>query len=421
MKEEKINKNREKKKNKLIIKILLFILALYIAYTVYLLMKKPSDIWTVENGSISSEETAVGYVIRDESVVKGTDYKNGMIQIISEGQKVAKGQSVFRYFGANEEDIENQIKDIDLQIQSKISGQTITYSADMKLLDNQIGQKVQELSKMSDMHKIEEYKKNIETIVAKKASLIADVASNGTEIKTLLNQRNTLNQKLESNTEYINAPSSGIVSYRVDGIEDVLKSNDEDFSYLNQSLLDGLNLKVGKIISTSSEAGKVMDNFKSYVAVVMNSDLAKSAKAGNNVKIRLSNNTEVSASISYVSSQNDQGNVIIVFKLDRLPEEFINYRKVTLDIIWWNDSGFKIPNQTIAKKDGLNYIVENNAGYLTKILVKVKSSNDKYSIVTTYSTDELREIGYTTQEINSYKKVTIYDEILMYPNLDLIK
>lgn len=421
MKEEKVNKNKEKKQNKLIIKILLFILALYIAYTVYLLMKKPSDIWTVENGSISSEETAVGYVIRDESVIKGNDYKNGMIQIISEGQKVAKGQSVFRYFGANEEDIENQIKDIDLQIQSKISGQTITYSADMKLLDNQIGQKVQELSKMSDMHKIEEYKKNIETIVAKKASLIADVASNGTEIKTLLNQRNTLNQKLESNTEYINAPSSGIVSYRVDGLEDVLKSNGEDFSYLNQSLLDGLNLKVGKIVSTSSEAGKVMDNFKSYVTVVMNSDLAKSAKVGNNVKIRLSNNTEVSASISYVSSQNDQGNVIIVFKLDRLPEEFINYRKVTIDIIWWNDSGLKIPNQTIAKKDGLNYIVENNAGYLTKILVKVKSSNEKYSIVTTYSTDELREIGYTTQEINSCKKITIYDEILMYPNLDLIK
>ncbi|MNT12571.1 HlyD family secretion protein [compost metagenome] len=175
------------------------------------------------------------------------------------------------------------------------------------------------------------------------------------------------------------------------------------------------------MISTSNEAGKVIDNFKTYVAVVMNSELAKATKVGKNVKIRLSNNTDVSGTVLYIVPENEDGNVVIVFKLDRLPEEFINYRKVTLDIIWWNDTGLKVPNQAIIQKDGLNYIVKNTAGYLTKLLVKIKTSNEKYSIVTTYSTDELKDLGFTTKDITSYKKITIYDEILMYPTIEQIQ
>ena len=44
-----------------------------------------------------------GYVIRDEVVVKGNQYKNGMEQIKSEGEKVAKNENVFRYYSKNEE------------------------------------------------------------------------------------------------------------------------------------------------------------------------------------------------------------------------------------------------------------------------------------------------------------------------------
>lgn len=421
MKDKKNNIKKEKKESNLIVKIILFIVALYIVYTVYLLMKQPSDMWTVESGTICEEETAVGYVIRDEEVIKGNDYKNGMSQIVSEGQKVANGESVFRYYGTDEEQIENQIKEIDLQIQSKLSGQTLSYSADIKSIENQIDQKVEELSTITDMHKIKEYKKNIENVVTKKASLTAELLANGSEVKDLVKQRNSLQQKLDTNTEYVKAPSSGLVSYRVDGLEDVLTAKDEEFGYLSEGLLEGLNLKVGKIISTSDEAGKIMDNFKSYVAVVMNSEIAKKAKAGDSVKVRLSNNTEVSASISYIVPENEEGNVVIVFELDRLPDEFINYRKVTLDIVWWDDTGLKVPNQAIVEKDGLNYVVKNTAGYLSKLLVKIEASNDKYSIVKTYSTDQLKEIGFTSKDINSYKKITIYDEILMSPNLDKVE
>src|SRR5699024_12202418 len=62
-------------------------------------------------------------------------------------------------------------------------------------------------------------------------------------------------------------------------------------------------------------------------------------------------------------------------------EELLSYRKISFDLIWWSETGLKIPNQAIAKQDDLAYVVQNRAGYLNKILVKVKEEGEKYSIV----------------------------------------
>ena len=38
-----------------------------------------------------------------------------------------------------------------------------------------------------------------------------------------------------------------------------------------------------------------------------------------------------------------------------------------------------------------------------------------------YTTDELRKIGYTDKQINNFKKISIYDEIMLNPDLDKIE
>ncbi len=80
--------------------------------------------------------------------------------------------------------------------------------------------------------------------------------------------------------------------------------------------------------------------------------------------------------------------------------------------------GLKVPNQAIVKKDDLDYVVRNRAGYLSEILVKIKKQGEKYSIVESYTTEELKELGFTNEEINKNKKISLYDEILLNPSLD---
>ena len=149
----------------------------------------------------------------------------------------------------------------------------------------------------------------------------------------------------------------------------------------------------------------------------MSSDSSKNAEVGDEVKLRFYSGREVPAEVTYIS--NEDNDRIVIFKVNQDVQYLISYRKISLDIIWWSDSGKKIPNESIAKEqkgdNEVPYVIRTRDGYSDKIYVKILRSNDKYSIVTNYTKDELKELGFTTEEIKSTKTLTIYDEILKKP------
>ncbi len=417
MKEENKNDNKIKKKvnkKKIIIYIALVLIVVYLIYAVYLLVRQPTDKVTVENGTLYLEETDIGYIIRDEQVVKGNNYKNGMERIKNEGEKTAKGDSIYRYYSKNEDKLKEQISELDSKIQESLKGQTGIFSSDIKLLENQLDEKIALLSKTSDMSKITEYKKQISDLVSKKAKLSGESSAAGTYLKQLYNQRAKLENELNSGAEYIKAPSSGIVSYKVDGLEETLTPN--NFSTINKEFLENLKLKTGQLIATNDECGKVIDSSKCYIATITSSEQSKKANVGDSVKIRLSNSKVIDAQISYVS-QEDEDETLIILEINKQISELANYRKISFDLIWWNSSGLKVPNQAIVESDGLSYVVRNRAGYLDKVLVNVKRKNDKYSIVTSYSTDKLKNLGFSSTDVQSMKTISIYDELILNPDL----
>lgn len=414
MKEKTENKKSKKNSKKIIVYVVFVLIFIYLAYAVYLLVKQPTDKVTVENGTLYLEETDIGYVIRDEKVVKGNNYKNGMEQIKTEGEKTAKGESIYRYYSKNESDLTKQIAELDSKIQEALDGQTDLFSSDIKLIENQLDEKIELLNKTTDLAKLNEYKKEITKLISKKASIAGENSPSGSYLKKLYNQRTKLEEQLNSGAEYIKAPESGIVSYKVDGLEETLTP--DNFSTLSKEFLEKLNLKTGQIIATNDECGKVINNFKCYIATISDSKQAKEAKVGDSVKVMLSNNKTIEAKIQYISQENDD-EMLLVLEINKQIEELTNYRKISFNLIWWSYSGLKVPNSAIVEQDGLNYVVRNRAGYLTKILVNVKKQNDKYSIIKNYTTDELKNLGFSSTEINKMKKISIYDELIVNPDL----
>jgi len=427
----------KKNMKKVIIAYLIGLMVIiYFVYAIIQLIKQPTNVFMIENGKLSQEESVVGYVIRKETVIQGDNYKNGIMQIKTEGERVAKGDAIFRYYSNNEENLTKKIQELDIKIQEAMEKEKNLLPSDMKLLERQIEEKLVEVSNIKDVQKISEYKKDINTKITKKAKIAGEQSPQGSYIRKLIEERSAYENTLNSGSEYLTAPESGIVSYRVDGLENILTP--ESFSTLNKKFLDDLHLKTGEIVATSVESGKIIDNFEGYIAVSLESEQAKQAKVGDSVTLRLSNSDEVGAKIEYIS--NEEETKLIIFKITNGLELLANYRKITFDIIWWSYSGLKVPNDALIKEPLMNkkedttqntikdqnatenedstkyiyYILRNRMGYTDKIVVRVLRQNESYSIITNYTNEELKnELGYSETELKQVKNIVLHDEIIL--------
>lgn len=400
-----------KTSKKVIAVILALIIVTYTSYAVYLLIVDPTDSYIIKEGTLTQEDTVTGYIIRDETVIKGEDYQNGIYTIAVEGQKVAKSDPVFRYYSNSEKETNVKISELNYQIQDLLENEKAITSADIKAIENQIEEKIEDIKDLNNYQEIVEYKNSIDSLFSKKIKFIGDLTEN-TEIKKIVKEKTDYEESLKNGTKYQISPASGIVSYRVDGLEE--KLSEANFSNITEDYLEKTDLKTGQIVATSSECGKVIDNFKCYIATTMNSQEAMNAKVGDAVKIRTTDKKEIDAKIVHI---NEEGNKrTIIFQLNKLTEDLINHRKIVVDVIWWNESGLKVPKQAIIDENGLNYVIKNKAGIQTKVLVRVDYETDKFAIISTYSAKELQEIGYDQKEIKNYKKINNYDEIILQKN-----
>lgn len=406
-----------KKHKKQLIMLTLLCVLIYVLVIVIQLFQNPTDTFLVEQGKIYQEEAALAYIARDETVLKGENYKNGMSQIKFEGERVAKGEAIFRYYSNGEDNLVKKIEELDRKIDEAMANDNNKlFSSDMKVLENQIAEKLDIIYEESDLQKIKEAKKDINTYITKKAKIAGEKSPAGSYLKKLIDERKKYENNLNQGAEYLKAPTGGIVSYRVDGLEEMLTT--KDFGTYTKDFLQKLNLKTGQVIAASDESGKIIDNYQCYLISVLDSKYAKDTEVGDKVKLRLPSGSEVSAEIVYMNAENND-DYILTFKIEKSVEELISYRKVSFSVIWWSESGKKVPNTAIAYEEkGENkvaYVVRTRAGYQDKILVKVLASNEKYSIVNNYTTAELEDLGYTSEEIQSKKSITLYDEILLNP------
>ena len=411
----KKSKKRKNKKSSIVTLLIVGSMLLYTLYKVISLILVPTDISIVENGMISQEESTIGYVIREEKIAKGNNYQNGIYQIKTEGEKVANGDSIFRYYSSNEESLNEKIDELNNKIQEAMLGQTNLFPADVKAIENQIENEIDGLKFKNNIQDITENKKDIDTYITKKSKIAGELSQAGSYINSLIKEREEYQSQLKINSEYVKAPISGVVSYRVDNLEEILTPS--NFETLSKDTLNNLDLKTGQIIATSNEMGKVINNYECYIAIITDSKEAKEAKVGNKVLLRLSTQDEVNANITYISKQEDES-VLIVFKITDSVEKLIDYRKISLDIIWWKFDGLKIPKSAIIYDNGLSYVVRNRAGYYNKILVKILKESENYCIVDNYNYDELKSIGYSEEEVYNVRKISIYDEIIVNPSLD---
>ena len=76
------------------------------------------------------------------------------------------------------------------------------------------------------------------------------------------------------------------------------------------------------------------------------------------------------------------------------------------------------PKTSIIYEDGLSYVIRNRNGEFEKVLVDILKENDKYCIIDNYDAEKLSEMGYKTDELKNIKKIKLYDEIIVNPEVE---
>ena len=177
---------------------------------------------------------------------------------------------------------------------------------------------------------------------------------------------------------------------------------------------------MGATIPLNNNNCKIINNFNSYIATFMNTEKANTANVGDEVTLRLTTGNILPAKIVYLGESTKDGRVI-VFEIREGIENLIEFRKISMDVIWWDYSGYKVSNSVLISRDGKNLISRDGKNYVQKykttsseiILVKVKRQNDTYSIISNYTDEELSEMGLSQEEINKRTKIKLYDRLLV--------
>ena len=268
--------------------------------------------------------------------------------------------------------------------------------------------------------------------IEKKAKIVGELSPVGSQLKSLIEERTSYEKQLNNSEKKIKAPKAGLVSYRIDNYENLLKPS--SFSKLTIEELKKIKIPTDQVIPLNLNNVKIVNNFECYIAVPVYSEESKNVTLNSNVYLRFDNvgSELISATVEYILDETEtsesgeagknKSGKIIVFKILTNVEELTKYRKINVDVVWWSDKGLKVNKEALSKVQMTNVSGDTielstlkikKSSYTQEAWVKIVRSAGDFVIVENYTDKELREKGISELQINNRATIKMYDEVLI--------
>lgn len=357
-----LRKIRKIKYSRLFIIIIFAYILLQISINI---IGKNIDTLVIESETVELKVSAKGLIIRDEYLIRSN--QNGIIKsMVNNREKLKKGDALAAIY-SNSKDLEEN--------KSKIV---------------QLNKEIDELET--------EYE-NSKSDISKELINV--------KIKNKKEQRVVLNDENNKNINYLNITTSGVVSTKYDGYEDIytldklenLTSKDIEDAENNYKELDIENTS----IKESEVVARIIQSDYSYIAI---------CTKDNNI---FEDNQKVEI---VFDSENIQGNVekiyrngndnVVIFKISNQNVEIYDTRVKEFDIIYKQIDGLKVPKQSVKEKNDQKGVYVLNQETKKVDFIELKNIQ--------YEDDEFIFIDYYKNQKEGIKTIDIYDEIILKPN-----
>ncbi|MBZ4646551.1 MAG: hypothetical protein JG777_2040 [Clostridia bacterium] len=333
-------------------------------------------------------ESTTGYIIREEKLLY-SNVAGSFDGIAKEGERIAKGSKVATVYKNHvDPKIQEAIKRINERIADINNNQAKNdiFSEDLQKLEKQISNKINEVINISYDHKsakLFQIKEDINKILDKKLIISGEKGASGQNLEALKKEKENYENQLRSSKVDLITEVSGILSYNIDGMEQILVPEKiNEFKPSDFQSLDNINFNSKTEGKVGQPVAKIIDNFEWYIGFLMDAKKIYPLKVGDKVNVRFKDikNTVVDASVYYISSE-EKGKAVVVLSSNKYIDSMHEIRKVNIDIIKQAYSGFKIPVSAVRVQNGKTgvYIIKDRVARFREIEILFK--NNDFAIV----------------------------------------
>ncbi len=357
-----------------------------------------SNKYLINYGKIEKTSIRDVYIQKQENVID-IDLDKNIIPIVKENDRVSKGSSIAFYKDESYDQKVDAIKKIDDEILQKVSSYEGVDNLNTKVLDYKVLKELKSAKDTNSYTKIREINTNIEDILLEKILSYVDNPTFGKDIKKLLDDRENYSKSILKSDQNINSNISGIVSYKIDGLE---TNAFQDIRY------DDIRNNIDNVNTINKFGVKVLNNFLAYLYFEVDSDLCKNIEIDTRVRLRIleKNSKEIIGKV--VDIEETKSTKKIKLEIRDSIEDLIDVRKVNCEIVWWSYEGLKVPNESILYINEIPHVKVVKYTKEYNVPVKILKDNGRFSIIENYSVEELEKM-----KLEKLYSIKIYDEIIL--------
>lgn len=224
----------------------------------------------------------------------------------------------------------------------------------------------------------------------------------GQSLESLQGKKANLQNEINKNKEKYYASHGGIISYEIDGYEDVFLPKDfENYKYENLDIKWNSNKNKAKeetleSVSVGEPFSKLIDNFQWYLALkIKDIKEIEDFKINQTLRVYIEGNDELQGNIIAINSSEGKG--IVIVKFTTMLHDYYNLRFPNVEVIKHKKQGYKIPNQAILDKEGIMGVyIKDKSGVVRFRPVNILASDSSYTYI-----DE--------------ESISLFDEIFVNP------
>jgi len=327
-----------------------------IGYLVVFLNRPSASIETVNYGSIDVPETLNGIIIRDEAVVRTAEGGTPTYKY-SEHERIKKNAVVCEVRDSDDARlIEKQIREIDEDIlEAQKSKQDISiFKDDIKRISENITENFDStVYKFSGGNFREVYalKNNVQTQIDLRNQIW--FSENAKNNSALSGEKKAYEEQLGEHSSSYTAPYSGILSLRVDNMEDIVTPANMNSIVPEQTKMTVKPEYISKVLDVDADAPvfRIVKSNVWYVASYLPNSVAAAMEVGDTLEIyTLDDDKELSTNVKIHNIEHGDNESFVIFKSNEKMLDFIDIRTMEFKIRQDAYEGFKIPNEAIVEK-----------------------------------------------------------------------